>query len=61
MLDTDQITESHINNLNAECSSGLLDAANEAGFIKDIKISPPKETYILKTKSVQRPWFNNDR
>ena len=43
MLDADQITESHINNLNAECSSVLLDAAKEAGFIKDIKISPQRK------------------
>ena len=38
MLDTDQITESDVINLNAECSSILLDAAKEAGFIKDIKL-----------------------
>ena len=58
-LDTDRITESDINNLNAEKSSILLNAAKEAGFIKDIKIIPPKKTCILKTKSVQRPWFDN--
>ena len=55
MLDVDQVAPSDINNLNAECSSILIDAAKEPGFIKDIKPSPLKKNCKLNTN----PWFNN--
>ena len=51
-LDIDQITAADINNLNAECSSMLTEAANEAGFLKDIKIKPTKMIRSLKSKPV---------
>ena len=60
MLVIDQVAPSDINDLNAEYSSILIDAAKEAGFtcIKDIKPSPLKKNCKLNTKLVQRPWFN---
>lgn len=36
-LSNDQVVVYDINNLNAECSSILIDAANDAGFIKKYK------------------------
>ena len=59
-LDIYKITAVDINNLNAKCSSILTEAANEAGFLKDIKLQPTKIIRSLKSKPVQRPWFNNE-
>ena len=38
----------------------MIDAANDAGFIKDIKHSPLKSNCKQNTKPVRRPWFNNE-
>ena len=60
VLDIDQVAACDINDLNAECSSILIGAAREVGFIKDVELQPPKKNCKLNTRPVQRPWFNNE-
>ena len=60
VLDIDQVAACDINELNAECSSNLIGAAREVGFIKDEELQPPKKNCKLNTRPVQRPWFNNE-
>ena len=55
-LDIDQVAACGINDLNAECSSILINAAREVGFIKDVELQPPKKNCKLNTRPVQRPW-----
>ena len=43
VLDIDQVAACDINDLNAECSSILIGAAREVGFIKDVELQPPKK------------------
>ena len=43
-LDIDQVATCDINDLNAECSSILIGAAREVGFITDVELQPPKKT-----------------
>ena len=49
-LSSDQTVANDINNLNTECSSILIDAANGAGFIKEVKVYPPRNNYKVSTK-----------
>ena len=60
VLDIDQVAACEINDLNAECSSILIGAARDVGFIKDEELQPPKKNCKLNTRPVQRPWFNNE-
>ena len=59
-LSSDQAVANDINNLNTEYLSILIDAANGAGFIKEVKVYPPRNNHKVSTKPVQRPWFNNE-
>ena len=55
VLYIDQVAACDINDLNAECSSILIGAAREVGFIKDVELQPPKKNCKLNTRPVQRP------
>ena len=60
VLSNEQVSALDINTLTAVCSSILIDAANEAGFIKESKRRPFKRNINLNTKPVKCPWFNNE-
>ena len=49
-----------IEELTSECSSILIDAANDTGFIKQIQRKSSKVKTSIKHKPIKRPWFNNE-
>ena len=59
-LNADQVSVKAIEELTSECSSILIGAAKDTGFIKQIKTKSTKVKTSLKHKPIKRPWFNNE-